>query len=288
MRIILIVIGAVLSALVLAFSTMTIINVYNNSYESAPKYLVWIFIFLGLISLVVYFRKRTRANLIKCLAMLLFDIALGVVVLFAKDNPFLFSLTAGLYCVVIILSRIFDIVQNHKVRSIISNILMIAFAIALSIGLMLPFKEGDQIQKAILLECIFVSITSFIEVATVINGQLRFKVLFKVIVNTYSLEILFGLLTMIICFSLVFYVVEDSMPTFADALWYCFAVVTTVGFGDIVAVTPIGRILTVILGFYGLIVVAVITSIIVNFYNETSGKRDLKEIHEISKQEEDK
>ena len=69
---------------------------------------------------------------------------------------------------------------------------------------------------------------------------------------------------------------EDGIKTFADALWYCFAIVTTIGFGDMVAETTVGRILSVFLGVYGLIVVAVLTSIIVNFYNETS-KRDDKE-----------
>ena len=58
------------------------------------------------------------------------------------------------------------------------------------------------------------------------------------------------------------------MATYGDALWYCFAVVTTIGFGDFSAIRPLTRILSVILGIYGIIVVALITSIIVNFYNE--------------------
>ena len=81
---------------------------------------------------------------------------------------------------------------------------------------------------------------------------------------------------------------EENIESFPEALWYCFAVVTTIGFGDFVAVTPIGRILTVILGLYGIVVVAVITSIVVNFYNETSGKKDQKELKEISEEEKKK
>ena len=56
--------------------------------------------------------------------------------------------------------------------------------------------------------------------------------------------------------------------TYADALWYGFAIVTTIGFGDITATTRIGRIISVVLGAYGIIVVALITSIIVAYYGE--------------------
>ena len=75
------------------------------------------------------------------------------------------------------------------------------------------------------------------------------------------------------------------MAQFPDALWYTFAVVTTIGFGDFTATTLVGRVLTVILGIYGIVVVAVITSIIVNFYNETAGKDDKKELKDIDKEE---
>ena len=111
---------------------------------------------------------------------------------------------------------------------------------------------------------------------------------FKIIVSTFSLEVLFGLLTMIVCFSIILTSIEPNIETFPDALWYCFAVVTTIGFGDVVAVTPAGRILSVMLGIYGLIVVAVITSIIVNFYNATAGKQDQKELEDIKDEEKKK
>ena len=159
----------------------------------------------------------------------------------------------------------------------------------MSIGLFIsPIKEVEQIENIILVECVFIAVVSFIRAAFIAFSELKVKILFKIILNTFSLEILFGLLTMIVCFSLVFMRVEPKAETFPDALWYCFAIVTTIGFGDIYAVTPIGRILSVLLGLYGIIVVAVITSIVVNFYNETSGKQDKKELKEISEQEKKK
>ena len=234
-------------------------------------------------------RKRTKVDLIRSVVLFVFNIALAVISIFAKDNVYLFSLTGGLYCLTIVVSRIFSIVQNHSLRNILLNVLIIAFVIALSIGILTsPTEELSQIQGIVSVECIFIAIVSFFEAAIIVFAQLKVQVLFRIIVSTFSLEILFGLLTMIICFSLVLASVEPTatdatITSFPDALWYCFAVVTTIGFGDLVAKTLIGRILTVILGLYGLIVVAVITSIIVNFYNETSGKKDQKEIKEISK-----
>lgn len=285
-RLILKILSIVIAALTLLFSALTIIEIHNTSYEQAPKYLIWIFILAALMSIVIFLKKRTKINLIKTIILLVFNIALGVVVLFAKNNPFLFSLTAGLYCLNLVLGCAFNIYQDKTIRSAIFNGLIILFAIAMGIGMFVsPIKDVEQIQNFILVECIFIAVVSFIEAATIAFSELKFKVLFKIIVNTFALEILFGLLTMIVCFSLIFMKIEPDIDTFPKALWYCFAIVTTIGFGDLVAATAIGRVLSVILGLYGIVVVAVITSIVVNFYNETSGKKDNKEIKNISEEE---
>lgn len=288
-RIILTIASTALSIAILMLSAFTVINIYNNDYASAPNFMIWIFLCLGLMSVVLFLKNRTKINLIKCLVLIAFDITLGIIVLFAKDNPYLFSLTAGLYCITIVISRLFSILQNRTARNIIFNGLIILFAIALGIGLFVSSsQEAENIQNVILVECVFIAIVSFVEAMSIALAQLKVKVLFKIIVSTFSLEVLLGLLITIVCFSLIFVSIEPNMPTFPEALWYCFAVVTTIGFGDIVAITPIGRVLTVILGLYGLIVVAVITSIVVNFYNETAGKHDQKELKEIGKEEKNK
>ena len=72
--------------------------------------------------------------------------------------------------------------------------------------------------------------------------------------------------------------VEPTITSFWDAMWYCFAVITTIGFGDFYATSLIGRVLTVILGIYGIVVVAILTSVVVNFYNEVSSKEKNREI----------
>ena len=79
---------------------------------------------------------------------------------------------------------------------------------------------------------------------------------------------------LIVAFSIVLPQFENGIPSFEDALWYCFAIVTTIGFGDFTAATLPGRAISVVLGLYGIIVVALVTSIIVNFYNETKNTAD--------------
>jgi miniconductance mechanosensitive channel len=80
----------------------------------------------------------------------------------------------------------------------------------------------------------------------------------NIIRETYVMEILLGLLLMIIACASIMSTLEPNMENYGDALWYCFALVTTIGFGDISATTLVGRVLSVFLGIYGIVVVAII------------------------------
>lgn len=283
-RVIMLVIGCICTTLVLTFSVLTIVSVSNGDIEKAPMFLIWVFVSMGLSGIVSFIKNRNRINFLRAVVIFAFNVALGVVVIFAKNDTYLFSLTAGLYCLVVIISRIFRIIEKKSIRALIYNIIIIVLAALLSIGLLIP-TDVDGIAQVILIECLFITITALAEVAAVAFGQLRFKVLFKIIIRTFALEVLFGLLATMVASALVLMFVEDTLTNFGDSLWYCFAVVTTIGFGDFTATTVIGRWISVILGVYGIIAVAVITSIVVNFYNETSGKKDAKKLKNIGKEE---
>lgn len=97
--------------------------------------------------------------------------------------------------------------------------------------------------------------------------------LIHIIKETKVIEELIGLGILISIFSLIFLRIEPNVITYIDALWYSFAVVTTIGFGDIVIVTLLGRILSVILGIAGIINVAIITSVVVNYYQANKEER---------------
>ena len=287
-RIILLILGSALSIVVLTFSVLTIVEANDHSYVNAPKYLLAIFIALAITRPISIIKDRSKLNILRCIILFALDVLLGIVVLFANDEAYFFSLTAGLYCLTIVISRIFKLIQKHDLRSIIVNAIVITFAVLLAVGLLIPV-DADKVDTIILVECVLIAVTAFMEVISLAFSQLKLQVLGKVILKTFALEVLLGLLVLVVAASLILMMIgEPQITTFGDGLWYCFAVVTTIGFGDIAAQTIIGRIVTVVLGMYGVIVVALITSIIVNFYNETMGKKDSKEMSEISQEEKKK
>jgi voltage-gated potassium channel Kch len=76
---------------------------------------------------------------------------------------------------------------------------------------------------------------------------------------------------------------EDSqMTTLLDALWWCVATVTTVGYGDVVPVTSLGRIVALVYMFFGISLVATLLAVISNTFYK---KRIEKEETEKKKQD---
>lgn len=68
--------------------------------------------------------------------------------------------------------------------------------------------------------------------------------------------------------ALIFWIVEPGVSTYWDALWYCFTVASTVGFGDIVVSLRVSRILSVVLSLYSAVTLAIFTGVFVNYFNQ--------------------
>ena len=68
--------------------------------------------------------------------------------------------------------------------------------------------------------------------------------------------------------ALIFWIVEPGISTYWDALWYCFTVASTVGFGDIVVATRVSRILSMVLSLYSAVTLAIFTGVFVNYFNQ--------------------
>ena len=89
--------------------------------------------------------------------------------------------------------------------------------------------------------------------------------------------------------------IEPNIKTLQDSLWYCFAVATTVGFGDITAISTGGRVLSAILSVYSIGVVAIFTAVITSLFMDIGKARasdsakefldDLQHLPDMSREE---
>ena len=164
------------------------------------------------------------------------------------------TIVSAIIACALIAGRVFSIIRNHRFPNVLFNIIAIAVIAFCAISLIYM--------------CGLLFLLTVFALLSIVFSRISFSVLRKIIVKTHAAEIIFGLVLLIVTFAMLLTFFEPNMNKFTDALWYCFAIVTTIGFGDLTAVTDFGRILSVILGVYGIVVVALITSIIVNFYGE--------------------
>lgn len=94
--------------------------------------------------------------------------------------------------------------------------------------------------------------------------KLAWKILRKMSVD--KIIIIYLILMLISSFLLTKF--EPQIDNVFEGVWYCFITFTTIGFGDIVATTLIGRIITIIIALYGMFIVSLITGVLINYYQE--------------------
>ena len=206
---------------------------------------------------------------------------------FLITSMFIYSLTVIVYCIV-------KIKNEKSVQLIIFHSLCILLSFLFSFVFFFPAiyaKHASTISNS---NFIVLCFSAMIIVSTGKNIIFQFhrknrvNIVFNIIKKSMVDEIILVLLILVVLCSIYFTIVEPNITSYVDALWYSFAVITTIGFGDVYVVTTFGRILSVILGISGIAVVAVFTSVIVNFYNEMNKRREeraLKRIVEEVKEE---
>ena len=271
----------IFAIMTLAFAVLSFKDIIRDDNAGVNTiYLGLAFISLGLTKFNGFFIAEKRVEKIRAITLLVYNVGISIFAFFAANDYRLFFIVSGLYVLSIIISRSFAFFIRRKRRDIVFNVICILFSFLLALGIFTSITPS--VTPAVLIIVAVILITnSFAEIATLSFRRLKAKLLFDIIRKTYALETLFGLVTLTIASALIFPIFEPSFNTFADGLWYSFVTITTIGFGDLVVTTTVGKILTVLLGIYGIIAVAVVTSIIVNFYSATAAKREKENKEEI-------
>ena len=89
----------------------------------------------------------------------------------------------------------------------------------------------------------------------------KLKLLWMILKRTKATQILSGYIVFLFVSAAIIQLVEPDINHYGDALWYCYAVLSTAGFGDIVAITFIGKLVSVLVTIYTICVV-------VNYYGQ--------------------
>lgn len=118
---------------------------------------------------------------------------------------------------------------------------------------------------------------------------------YKILKRTGTLQIFLSFLLFLCAVAGLLAFVEPDIHTFGDGLWYCFVAATTIGFGDICVATGVGRIATVLVGMYGILMTAMVPGVVVSYYMEYLKVREketvslfleqLERLPELSKEE---
>lgn len=234
----------------------------------------------NLILFVKYDDKKNRIRI--SVVALLFVLASIMGFVSITGNYVFFLVSAFIFIIACSINRFLSIGKGIEKKWNITNCLLGITFLLLSPAVFTDFSEKMSMIIVVLMALLLLMMAFKKLVLHSINFE-KIKVLINILNVTHALDVLICLLALMIAFSFILPLFENDITNFWDALWYCFAVITTIGFGDFVAKTIMGRVLTVILGLFGIVVVAIITSVIVNFYNAVSDKKQEKEINKIVK-----
>ena len=255
------IIDGVLSLVVLALS-VEMFKAWTNQTDDLLQVSTTFFLSLSAYRFIRAFmnRKKSRIDLIRDIIAGCLMLAGMLLLILSGDELRIMPTVGTLFFLAILTDRIVSIVKNHTLPNILFNLAVVAALLALGHSVIV-----------IVIVCI---VNALKEIMAIAYSQMKMDIFWKVVRKTNATEILFGMLLLIIAFSLVLPILEEDIPNFTSALWYSFAIITTIGFGDVAAVSVLGRVLSVILGICGLVVVSIVMSIVVNFYNETKNLKD--------------
>ena len=123
----------------------------------------------------------------------------------------------------------------------------------------------------------------------------KLRLIRRILKHTGADKIMSGFVAFMLLTALVIWVCEPEINTYREALWYCFTVVSTIGFGDVVVHASISRSLSVVLSLYAVVTLAIFTGVIVNYYMQLVELRQqesfaaimdkLERLPELSRQE---
>jgi len=124
---------------------------------------------------------------------------------------------------------------------------------------------------------------------------LAVKRIINVLRHTGAIKIFFVYLIVLCAAGFVLIFIEPQVHGLFEGIYFCFVASTTIGFGDIVPVTVLGRIIIIVVTIIGILTTAMVPGVVVAYYTEFLKAREnetistflekLEHLPELSKDE---
>ena len=92
--------------------------------------------------------------------------------------------------------------------------------------------------------------------------------------HTGTIKVFFAYVIVLCIGAVLTWIFEPQVQSLWDGFWFCFVASTTIGFGDITAVTVIGRLVVIFVTLCGIPTVAMVPGVVVAYYTEYLRKRE--------------
>ena len=259
-------------SLILVVSGVLFVAIPSRIAEVLPYYLFGLILLHAALMLYRGTKTKKRAGRTGCFVDAAISFILCVLlVVFRGRTADLAAIFMAVRTAAVVAEYVAAIARNKRdPRAIVGCAFMIVINLALLAKLI--SEIGDSVETQVVIYGLLFLVQGVAGIYANLKDAMPGSLFGRVIVKTYAAEILAGLMIAVVGASILLPLFEPGIETFGDGLWYSFMLVTTIGFGDMTAVTPAGRLISVAVGIYGIVAVALITSILVSVYNESKDK----------------
>jgi len=261
-------------SLILAVSGILFVAIPEKIAEVLPYYLFALMLLHAALMLYCGMKAKKRPERTGCLIDAAVSFVLCVLfVVFRDRSADLAAIFMAIRTAAVVVEYVAAIGRNRREpRAIVGCVFMIVINLVLLAKLVTEI--GESVETQVVIYGLLFLVQGVAGIYANLKDVMPGSLFGRVIVKTYAAEILAGLMIAVVGASILLPAFEPGIETFGDGLWYSFMLVTTIGFGDMTAVTPAGRLISVAVGIYGIVAMALITSILVNVYNESKEKEN--------------
>ncbi|MBP5773142.1 MAG: two pore domain potassium channel family protein [Eubacterium sp.] len=95
----------------------------------------------------------------------------------------------------------------------------------------------------------------------------KWRLLRGVLRKTHTYKIIVAFFAVFFLIALIIWLNDPAIHTYRQSIYYCFMIASSVGNGDVIVSTTLARILTMFLSVYSLFAIAIVTGVVVSYYN---------------------